>query len=115
VCGQGPATTTQALEGALFDGLPHSQPQTVQGAFRACSYGNADFSRASGVEVLSLTVPIPCTGKTPWSLPYDSKSCPYIGECLFWGWLAGWCVLVVRARPRHLCPREQGCGGGSCS
>lgn len=96
VCGKGPATTPEKLEAALFDGLANSQPQTVQGAFRSCSYGNADFSKA-GVQVLSVTVPIPCKGSTPWNLHFDSSTCPYVGEyasngCSQWvfavmGWL----------------------------
>jgi hypothetical protein len=80
VCGKGPATTPQKLAAALFDGLSDSQPQTVQGAFKSCSYGNADFSKDSGVQVLTVTVPIPCKGSTPWNLPYDSSTCPYVGE-----------------------------------
>lgn len=80
VCGKGPATTPEKLEAALFEGLPDSQQQTVQGAFKACSYGNADFSKESGAKVLAVTVPIPCKGSTPWNLPYDSSTCPYVGE-----------------------------------
>lgn len=81
VCGKGPATTPEKLEAALFDGLANSQPQTVQGAFSACSYGNADFSKGdSGVQVVPVTVPIPCKGTTPWNLPFDSSTCPYVGE-----------------------------------
>lgn len=79
MCGKGPATTPEKLEAALFDGLADSQPQTVQGAFKSCSYGNADFSK-DGVQVVSVTVPIPCKGSTPWNLPYDSSTCPYVGE-----------------------------------
>jgi hypothetical protein len=80
VCGKGPATTPEKLEAALFEGLADSQPQTVQGAFKSCSYGNADFSKESGAKVLAVTVPIPCKGATPWNLPYDSSTCPYVGE-----------------------------------
>ena len=57
----------------------------MQGAFKSCSYGNADFNR-EGVEVVSVAVPIPCKGSTPWNLPYDSSTCPYVGEydgCMF--------------------------------
>lgn len=79
VCGKGPATTSDLLEGVLFEGVTNSQPLTVQGAFRQCSYGNADFSKASGVQVLSVTVPIPCKGTTGW-VQYDSSTCPYVGE-----------------------------------
>lgn len=85
VCGKGPATSTQSLEAALFDGLPNSQQQTVQGAFKSCSYGNADFSRES-VEVVTVTVPIPCKGSTPWNMPYDSSTCPYVGEFFGMRW-----------------------------
>jgi hypothetical protein len=83
VCGKGPATTHDKLEAALFDGLTNSQPQTVQGAFKSCSYGSADFSKSeSGVQVLSVTVPVPCQGTTPWNMQYDSSTCPYVGECM---------------------------------
>lgn len=82
VCGQGPATTPENLAAALFEGEPGSQAETVQGMFTACSHGNADFSRASGSEVVSVTVPIACTGNTPWGAPYDSMLCPFTGERL---------------------------------
>jgi hypothetical protein len=80
VCGQGPAATPEQLAAALFEGEAASQSETLQGMFRACSYGNADFSRDVGAEVVSATVPIDCTGKTPWGAPYDSMTCPYTGR-----------------------------------
>lgn len=30
---------------------------------------------------MTVTVPIPCKGTTPWNLPYDSSTCPYVGKC----------------------------------
>ncbi|WIA38079.1 hypothetical protein OEZ86_001448 [Tetradesmus obliquus] len=77
VCGQGPATTPEKLAAALFEGEADSQPETLQGMFSSCSYGNADFSRSAGCEVVSATVPIDCSGKTPWGAPFDSLTCPY--------------------------------------
>jgi hypothetical protein len=80
VCGQGPATTPENLAAALFSTEASSQAETLQGMFDACSYGNADFSRAVGSEIVSAVVPIDCTGKTPWGAPYDSMLCPFTGE-----------------------------------
>jgi hypothetical protein len=82
VCGQGPATTPEKLEAALFEGEAASQAETLQGMFRSCSYGNADFSRSVGTEIVSAVVPIDCTGKTPWGAPFDSLTCPYTGEAV---------------------------------
>jgi hypothetical protein len=89
VCGQGPATTPENLAAALFSAEGSSQAETLQGMFDACSYGNADFSKAAGSEVVSAVVPIDCTGKTPWGAPFDSSLCPFTGEGFVIG-LAVW-------------------------
>lgn len=81
VCGQGPAATPEQLSGALFAGLPSSQAETLQGMMATCSYGKAEFSRALGSEVLTATVPIPCSGQTPYYRDYDSATCPFPGVC----------------------------------
>jgi hypothetical protein len=63
----------------LFDGLIQSQAETVQGMFKSCSYGNADFSKDIGGKVVSAVVPIPCSGRTPFYQDYDSSTCPFTG------------------------------------
>eukprot|EP00878_Enallax_costatus_P025764 GHUV01027591.1.p1 GENE.GHUV01027591.1~~GHUV01027591.1.p1 ORF type:complete len:236 (+),score=36.61 GHUV01027591.1:749-1456(+) len=80
VCGQGPATTPENLARALFDGLPNSQTENLQGMFRTCSYGNADFSQRAGGTIVKATIPIPCSGQTPFGVAYDSSTCPFVGE-----------------------------------
>lgn len=82
VCGQGPATSPDKLAGALFDSLPNSQAETLQGMFRACSNMQADFSQQVGGVVVPVAIPIPCTGKTPWGAPFDSSTCPYTGTAV---------------------------------
>lgn len=80
VCGQGPATTPEKLAGALYEGLPNSQAETLQGMFKACSYSTAEFSQQIGGMIIPVTVPIPCQGRTPWNAPFDSSTCPFTGE-----------------------------------
>lgn len=78
------ATTTtpnpQELEGAMWDGLPKSQATTVEGMFKACSFGLADVSKKAGGALLRVAVPIPCSGVTPQGAGYSSSSCPFNGE-----------------------------------
>lgn len=70
----------QELEGAMWDGLPKSQATTVEGMFKACSFGLADVSKKAGGALLRVAVPIPCSGVTPQGAGYSSSSCPFNGE-----------------------------------
>lgn len=73
-------TRSQALEGAMWDGLPHSQTSTVEGMFKGCSFQMASVTKALGGTVLRVEVPIPCSGQTPQGASYDSSQCPFNGE-----------------------------------
>ncbi len=70
----------QSLERVLFEDSSGAAEQTVQGLFRACSYGKANFSRDSSRLTAAGVVPIPCNGRTPQGEEYNSSTCAYHGR-----------------------------------
>lgn len=70
----------QSLNGVLWSDAANAALNTVQGAYKACSYGQASFSQKDGGKVLDTVVNIPCSGTTPGGNSYDSSQCPYVGK-----------------------------------
>lgn len=72
--------TPQALEGAVWSGLPRSQNVTVESMMQGCSFGMGSITMADGGHLLRVPVPIPCNGTTPDGTLYNSLECPFPGE-----------------------------------
>eukprot|EP00877_Chromochloris_zofingiensis_P010829 jgi/Chrzof1/59/Cz01g02040.t1 len=78
VCNYGIPTDPESLNGVLWSDAANAALNTVQGAYKACSYGQASFSQKDGGKVLDTVVNIPCSGTTPGGNSYDSSQCPYV-------------------------------------